>query len=235
MPSTFTRVTPRFVAASSGPNPMRGAGCRSRLADMTRSGLIGALLVIVAVPAGCGGADKAGGKRQPDVVTLTVANAEPDDSDLSAFAKEVERLSHGTLRLSIKNDWRPGVPDYERRTMDDVRDGTVEMAKVNARVFDLAGVKSFQPLLAPFAVDSYALERRVLHSPLAAPALKGVGALGLVGIALLPGDLRKPVGVQRDLPGPRDFQGATVATRMSALGRQTFEALGAKPAYVAPR
>ena len=98
----------------------------------------------------------------------------------------------------------------------------------------MVGVKSLQPYVAPFAVDSYALQREVLHSGLPERMLGGVERLDLVGIALLPGELRKPVGVSRPLVEPADYRGARIATRLSELGLRTFRALGATGKAIVP-
>jgi TRAP-type C4-dicarboxylate transport system substrate-binding protein len=194
--------------------------------------IVGALIAITAGLSGCLGSDdsdKAGGEEQPDVVVLTLANYDPDTFDVDEFASELTRQSNGSVRIEFKNGWRTGEIDSELGTIEDVRDGKVDLAKVSARAFDLAGVDSFQPLVAPFAVDSYALEREVLAGPLAAQMLRGVEKLDLVGIALLPGELRKPLGVSRPLIAAADYRGATIGTRPSVLGARTFRALGASP------
>ena len=201
---------------------------------MIRTWSLGALLATAAVVGGCLGGDdsnKAGGEQQPDAVVLTLADRDPDTDDLDEFAREVARQSNGSVRIEFKNGWRKGSAYYEPRTIEDVRAGKVDLAKVGARAFDLAGVNSFQPLVAPFAVDSYALERRVLDSPLAARMLRGVEQIDLVGVALLPGDLRKPVGLTRGLVQASDYRGATIGTRASRLGGRTFRVLGARPEY----
>jgi TRAP-type C4-dicarboxylate transport system substrate-binding protein len=204
---------------------------------MTRPCILGALAVAAVLVGGCLGgddSDKAGGEQRTDAVVLTLANHEGDATDLGEFAREVARESDGTLRIEFKNGWRQGSANYEPRTIEDVRDGKIDLAKVGARAFDLAGVRSFQPLVAPLAVDSYALERRVLGSPLAGRMLEGVDRIDLVGLALLPGDLRKPLGISRALVGAADYRGATIGTRASALGGRTFRALGARPKFYAP-
>jgi Bacterial extracellular solute-binding protein, family 7 len=58
--------------------------------------------------------------------------------------------------------------------------------------------------------------------------LAGVEPLGLVGLAIVPGALRYPLGVTRALAGPEDYEGATIGIRPSRIERATFEALGAR-------
>ena len=64
------------------------------------------------------------------------------------------------MRIEFENSWRLGEVDNERGTIEDVRDGKVDLGSVGARAFDLVGVENFQPLVAPFAVDSSACSAR---------------------------------------------------------------------------
>ena len=154
---------------------------------MTRTWIVAVLVASSAAAGGCslgGESDKAGGERRPEAVALTLANHEESSLDLDEFAHEVERLSNGSVRIEFSNRWRESDVDYEPLTIEDVRTGKADFAKVSARAFDLVGVKSLQPYVAPFAVDSYALQREVLHSALPERMLGGVERLDLVWIAL---------------------------------------------------
>ena len=57
--------------------------------------------------------------------------------------------------------------------------------------------------------------------------LEGVEPLDLVGLAVLPGLLRRPFGLSRPLLGPDDYAGATFGIRYGGVARDTIEALGA--------
>jgi hypothetical protein len=57
--------------------------------------------------------------------------------------------------------------------------------------------------------------------------LEGVRPLGLVGLAVLPGPLRRPFGLTRRLVGPQDYEGATIGIRFGGVARSTLRALGA--------
>ena len=146
---------------------------------------------------------------------------------LDVFADEVARLSDGTLRVEFAPEWRPGDPNAEPGTIEDVKEGKVDMAWVGARVFDTLGVTSFQPLLAPLLVDSYDLERRVFESGLPEKMLSSVDELGVVGIGVLPGPMRKLVGVDHPFVRLADFEGQIVGGADNTLAERTFEALGA--------
>ena len=78
---------------------------------------------------------------------------------------------------------------------------------------------SFQALQAPFLITNYALLDRVVTSPLAARMLAGLGSRNLIGLALVPGLLRHPVGVGRPLVSVADYRGARV--RDIRRGRRT--------------
>jgi hypothetical protein len=79
---------------------------------------------------------------------------------------------------------------YDKATIADIQTGKVQLAKVNARAYDTVGVNSFQALLAPFLIDNPTLEQRVPESDLAGEMLVEISRLGLVGLAMLPTDLR---------------------------------------------
>jgi TRAP-type C4-dicarboxylate transport system substrate-binding protein len=213
----------------------RGGAGPTLVITMLRPALTIALLAAAAAAGGClgGDSDKAGGERPAEAVVLRLANRDTS-LDLDEYVDAVERLSGGSIRIELENGWRDRQVDYEPRTIEDVRDGKVEMAKIGARAFDAVGVDSFQPLVAPFSVDSYALQRAVLRSDLAADMLRGVERLDLVGVTMLPGDLRRPFGVGRALVGVADYRDARIATRLSRLGLRTFQALGATGEPVLP-
>jgi TRAP-type C4-dicarboxylate transport system substrate-binding protein len=192
-----------------------------------------ATLAVAASACAGSGDDKAGGSSRGKPVLLTLVLDSGVDSD--EFVKAVERLSSGSVRIDVTESWRRGQLDREARTIEDVRAGRFDLALVGARAWDTLGVTSFQALLAPFLVDSYALQRRVLQSGLAQRMLTGVEPLGLVGVALLPGPLRRPLGVSRALGQPVDYEGATVGVGPGWVARTTFRALGARPlGFVAP-
>jgi TRAP-type C4-dicarboxylate transport system substrate-binding protein len=195
---------------------------------MTRIWSLGALIAAVAMISSCGeDADKAGGEGDSDVVVLTLANPDESAFNLDEFERDVESQSGGSVRIEFQNAWRSGEAENELGTIEDVRDGKVDMGSVGVRVFDLAGVDTFQPLVAPFAIDSYSLQGEVLKSPLPERMLSGVEQLDLVGVTLLPGEMRKPLGISRPLLARSDYRGAAIGIRPSELAARSFEALGA--------
>ena len=182
------------------------------------------------------GGDKAGGGAEPAAhalaspvekqVTLTLVAV--DSLWAEEFAAAASRLSGGSMRIRTQYGGS-AIIDYERTLIGHVRAGRADLASVGARAWDRMGVASFQGLVAPFLVDSLELEDRVLESPGAGRALDGVRPLGLVGLAVLPGPLRRPLGLSRPLLGPDDYRGATIGTRFGRVADSTLRALGATP------
>ena len=178
--------------------------------------------------------DKAGGTQTPQPVVLTLADHEQDPHDVQFWIDEVQRRSGGSLRIQVTNRWRDQEFAYDKATIADVQAGKVQLAKVNARAYDTVGVDSFQALVAPFLIDNHPLQRRVLESDLMGEMLAGTGKLGLVGLAVLPTRLRKPLGVSGPLVTAEDYRGARVGTREGEVAKATFAALGATPVETIP-
>ena len=179
------------------------------------------------VGSGCfsGSKDRAGGDIGPRTAVLTLASHDTG-ADVREWAEAVRRLSRGSLRIVIKSDWRRNEIDPEKDAIADVRAGKVGLASIPVRAYDTFGVRSFEGLLAPFLIDSYALEAKVLASHLPAQALSGVKPLGVRGIALLPGPLQHVVSVSDAMLAPSDYQAQPIGIRRSELAASTFRALG---------
>jgi TRAP-type C4-dicarboxylate transport system substrate-binding protein len=205
---------------------------------MTRTTHVRLVLAIalgLALLAGCAGSqsNKAGGPGARRVVVLTLANYSTDAGEVGGFAANVARLSHGSLRIEVESGWRLGQVAYEYGLIGDVRADKADLGIAGARAWDSVGVRSFRALGAPLLINSYALQDAVLTSGLTARMLKGIGALGLNGLGVLPGPLRYPVGITRPLLGPSDYAGQRIGVQQSLVASSTFRALGAKPAWFA--
>lgn len=199
-----------------------------------RNSLLLLAAVLGSLLAGCGSAtNKATGGREVRPVVLALANPNAGDADVGEWMRAVERLSHGTVRIKLRAGWRADEVQAERGTLADVRAGRVDVAKIPARAWDTLGVKSFQALQAPLLVYSLELERRVLSGPLGAEMLAGVRAAGVEPIGVLPGPLRLPLGVSRDLLAAADYRGALIGSRPSAVAAATARALGGRYVDVA--
>ena len=195
---------------------------------ITRIEVVLAMGLAVALLVGCASSavNKAGGTGQTKVVVLTVAT-EVGSWELDAFTTDVSRLSHGALRIDVESGWRRGQDMFETGLIRDVQAGKADLGVVGSRAWNFVGVKSFQALSTPLLIDSYALQERVLRSPLSAEMLAGMKPLGLVGLGVMPGELRYPFGIKRPLLGPTSYRGLTIGVQQSEIAAEAFAALGA--------
>jgi TRAP-type C4-dicarboxylate transport system substrate-binding protein len=192
-----------------------------------------ALLAALALIGGCAdsGLNKAGGAPTRKPVVLTLANFIGYSGELDGFARQVQRLSGGSMRIDMQGRWRLHQVGFATGLIRDVRAGKADLGAAGAGAWDLVGVTSFRALVAPLLVDSYTLQDRVVRSPLIGQMLSGLRPLGLAGIGVLPGPLRKPLGITRPLLRPSDYAGLRIGTQQSPVADATMRALGARPVW----
>jgi tripartite ATP-independent transporter DctP family solute receptor len=145
---------------------------------------------------------------------------------LQAFADQVKADSGGKLAINL-------IPTYgggnDLTLLDDITGGTVDGGSVSAAVWDTKGVKDFEALQMPFLINSYALEGAVLNSPIQAEMLKGTAKVGITGLAIHEGGLRKPLSTGACLKGPADYNGKKIRVPPAPLLSDGIQALGATP------
>src|SRR5215207_9975495 len=177
---------------------------------MTAKPLI--FLLAVALLAGCGSesSDRAGGDRPVKAKVLTMANAQYFPDELAAFRDAVQRVSGGRLRLKLINQYgsgREGNPEVN--LIGDVSAGKTDVGWAASRIFDELDVPAFNPLHAPMLIDSYELEEKVLTDDVVEPMLESLDELGLRGVGVLPGPMRRPFG-KHPLVALEDWAGASI-------------------------
>ena len=201
--------------------------------------LVGAALVAAA--AGCGGAsragldDKAGSATAPLVLTVaTDTNADGADAEtLRYFVRRVEHDSDGRLRVRVVyGAGGDSTPFSEARIGRLVRDGTFDLGWIYSRNWDLLGVQGLRALQAPFLITTYSHLNRVLTSALAPELLRELRHAGVAGLALVPGELRHPLGLERPLRRAADFAGARIHVAPSRTTDALVHALGATPVHL---
>src|SRR5829696_7721825 len=199
--------------------------------------------VVVAVALGTNAcdsseSDRAGGERPAEppagrASTLTLANVNSEPDVLQRFAEKVEDLSGGTLRIRFENNWGQGRDgNAEVNLIRDVKAGKADLGWAGSRAFDLVGDRAFGPLHAPMMIDSYALELKVLEDEgVVRPMLASLDRLGLEGVGVLPGPLRRPLGDRR-LAAPRDWSGMRIGHAGGEQIDASLRALGARPRII---
>jgi TRAP-type transport system periplasmic protein len=211
-----------------------GSVARPYRRRMTRTALIS--LLVVALLAGCNSdsADRAGAEKPVKAKVLTMANANFEPGELEAFDKAVGQVSDGRLRIKWLNEYGRGRGgNAEINLIRDVSAGKADLGWAGSRIFDELGVAAFNPLHAPLLIDSYELEEKVFSDGVADPMLDSLDELGLQGLGVLPGPLRRPLGTQ-PLRGPADWEGDRIAESGGAQVEASLRALGATPSYDNP-
>jgi TRAP-type C4-dicarboxylate transport system substrate-binding protein len=198
-------------------------------------------LFMTAVVTGCGApsragyADKAGGATAPVVLTLAT-DATEDGADarlLRYFGRAIAERSNGKLEVRMIYAAASGATEFpELRVARMVRQGRFDLGWVGARSWDELGVRSMRALQTPFLITSYPLLDRVLVSPLGQRMLGGIREAGVIGLALVPGELRHPLGVSRPLVRLADYAGARIHVPPSQTTDAFVRALGAKPVHL---
>ena len=196
-------------------------------------GIVAVALALALVACGSPRLDKAGGSHPAKPVHLRLANNNSiAPTSVLNFVRAVDQQSDSGITIDYQDNWREGEPDQERATVADVAAGKVDMAWVGARVLDEVGAPVFQPLLAPFLVDSYDVQQRVFSAGIPARMLDEAHLPGITAIGVLPGALRKVTGVAHPFVTVEDFSGARIGTSGGDLADETFRALGATPVRV---
>jgi TRAP-type C4-dicarboxylate transport system substrate-binding protein len=167
-------------------------------------------------------------------MVLTLADPDAGSPDVQEFVDASRRLSNDSIRLEVRSGRRVRELDYDRTTLADVRAGRVAFAKIAVGSLDELGVTDFQPLIMPLEIDSLGLEHAVLAGPIPDRLLPSLRRLGVVGVALLPGPIRRPFGRSEPLVSPSAFRGKTIGIQPSVVAAATVRALGAKPRRYGP-
>src|SRR5215208_5844598 len=207
---------------------------------MTRAALLIAAVAVALVTSACDSSepDRAGGENPAEppagrATTLTLANVGSEPEVLEGFAEKVKGLSGGTLRIRFDNNWGQGRRgNAEVNLIHDVQAGKADLGWTGSRAFDLVDDRAFGPLHAPMMIDSYALELKVLEDEeVVRPMLESLARLGLDGVGVLPGPLRRPLATRR-LGAPADWSGMRIGHAGGEQIERSLRALGARPRII---
>ena len=229
----WTRDVGAVPERASGRTPLwwRRAPLSVALMPQRPTTIIACLAATLAT-VGCGGAQndsKSGGKPTTQPTVLRLANFNTEPGTLQLFADEVARASHGTLKITFVNAPHAAAPDGEQEIIRDVQHGRAPLGATGARAWDSAGVDDFQALVAPFLIGSYGQQQQVLQSAVAKRMLASLGRVKLTGVALLPGPMRRMLGVEKSYLAVSDFAGTRIGMNRSKVAAATMRALGATP------
>lgn len=187
--------------------------------------LLGALAVVVV---GCGGSTKSGGKAQKHL-TLVMQTPDAPDADAEYFVEQVSERTDGRIRIVEANEYPSVDPDNEARLVRALRSGKEQMGYVPSRAWERASaVRDFRALQAPLLVTDYTVLRRITTGSVGRSMLSSLGGIGLVGLGLVPNELRRPLG-RKPLDSAAAFSGAHVRVVTSPTSVLALRTLGAVP------
>jgi TRAP-type C4-dicarboxylate transport system substrate-binding protein len=179
-----------------------------------------AIAVALVVLGGCSAtAETKAGGAEPVTLRLAIGDppGRPASDDAEEFARQVDELSGGSLRVDLvweaheqvvpEDDPYPGSALIRM-----LKDGQAEVGLVPDGYWTDFGVTSLQALKAPFLVTSDALAEAIATGELAQEMLAGLDDAGMVGLALLPETLRHPIGFEQAFLTLSDFHGAVLRT-----------------------
>ena len=177
--------------------------------------------------------DRGVGAGQEQRITLTLANGNSDHQELQPFADAVARLSDDTICIEFHDEVHADEPEAPAAIINDVKACTFDLGWTSAPNLHQLGVMSFDALAAPFLVDNYDLEEKVLTSDMVSPMLDGLDAIGVLGVGIQPGPLKLLSASNHALLRPEDFVGRNIAIGPSTITVEALKALGAKTITIA--
>jgi TRAP-type C4-dicarboxylate transport system substrate-binding protein len=192
------------------------------------------LCFVACLATACAGSssDKAGGNeaRRVTVTVLRLANGLGSSDELNAFAAGVASLSRGTLAIRIVDNWEARHADSEIRLIRDVEEDKADLGSAGSRAWDAVGVLDLRALHAPLLITTYRLQARVLEGSIGTELTRSVGRAGVVGLAILPGPMRRLFARHR-LAAERAYVGEAVGVQESRVASRFFRLLGARPIW----
>lgn len=170
-----------------------------------------------------------GGASAATTVTLRLGYvtppAHPYGIAIDKFVSDVSKASHGQIKITT-------IPNYvggDVPLLNDVIGGSVDMASVSSAVWDGKRITAFDALQMPFLINRYDLEQKVIAGPIGASMLRSTAKVGLVGLAIHEGGLRKPLGVKKPIVSLAGFRGLKIRSVQSTVLSAGLSALGASP------
>lgn len=167
----------------------------------------------------------------PRVLTVAHIDGVPEPA-ITWFAESLADRSAGLLTAEIRSECCGREVDVEQTLLEQVRSGDADLGWVGVRAFAQAGTTAFEPLIAPLLIRSYAAQQAVIESDIANGLLAQLEPLELVGVGLVPGEMRYPMSTGAALTAPSDWTGLSMYTFESAVASTSIAALGAEPRHL---
>jgi tripartite ATP-independent transporter DctP family solute receptor len=122
-----------------------------------------------------------------------------------------------------------GAADHqtENYTLGELRNGTLDMARVSLAVLNSA-VPATTVLTLPYLFRSTAHERRVLDGPIGQEILAALERTGVIGLTFYDGGPRSTYGI-KPIRGPADLRGVKYRVQQASNWAPMVRAMGAQP------
>lgn len=176
-----------------------------------------------------------GTARSPLVLRFANALGTPPP-EAQWFAEELAAVTAGSVRVRFVNWWTTTTNTREEtETVRGVMRDRADLCWAGTRAFGCLGARALDPLQAPFLLSHYEALAAVCRDDVAPAMLERLGVLGLDGLVVLPGPLRKPFSFARRMVSARDWVGARLRIHESLVAERTYEALGARAVVLSMR
>jgi TRAP-type C4-dicarboxylate transport system substrate-binding protein len=146
-----------------------------------------------------------------------------------AFMDQLTAVSDGRLKVRLTTSYEDGAPRAEVDLLKDINAGRLDGGWPATRAFAAAGIGHLAAVEAPMTITSYAAQKALATSPVAADLMKTLDGSGAVGLGLTVGPLRRPFASKAALLGPTDWKGVRFRTFNSPVQADAIRALGGVP------
>ncbi|WP_156290971.1 TRAP transporter substrate-binding protein [Oceanobacillus salinisoli] len=198
------------------------------------------IMSLLSVVAACGGGntstevsgDSSDNGDNTYTFTLPHAAAEshPFHIGILKFVELVEEKSEGRIEIDVYPSRQLG---DEREVLENVINGTTEMALVSTPIFS-SYTSVFDALQLPFLLNSYEIEEAAFETEALDKMLESLNdSIGLQGIAVMEGGMRHIANNKNEVRVPSDLNGLKLRTVETPLLLDVFNQLGASPTPMA--
>lgn len=171
----------------------------------------------------------AGGAEEEEVKTFRLASvvtpAHHRHQALEHFADRVNELTDGSLEIRIVHSGQLG---GERGYIEDVRDGTLEMATPSAG--PIAGfIPEFDMFGLPYLFENSEHFWSVVGGDVGQEFLEKLEAINIKGLFMHDDGTRNVINVKRPIYEPEDLDGIQIRVMEASVFMDSLEAMGAVP------
>ena len=160
-----------------------------------------------------------------DIVSSDIYPSSYPTVRATAYMGDLIRERSGN-RLILSN-LGAGDRESENYTLAQLRNGTLDMARINLNTLNSAAPVT-SVLTLPYLIRSTEHERKVLDGPIGEEILASLESTGVIGLGFYDGGPRSTYGT-RPIRSPADLRGMKYRVQPSSIWSPMLRALGAQP------